>query len=119
MNRLKSKNGLTWVIAIFFLIALALVLVIVIPIIRSETNEDLNAMDQKYVVTAEKEASVRFIQDTKPFSEVYDTETKKFYSKSDARIKVTPYGSSKEHKGKYVLVTVDGNGNITSEWIAP
>lgn len=119
MSKLHSTKGISYIIVLLFIIAIALVLAIVIPIIRENANEDLNAMDDRYVATAEKEAKVLFSQDGSGFSAVFDTETKKFYSEQEAGYKVKPYGTSKEHRGKYILVTVDGSGNITSEWIKP
>lgn len=119
MSRLREKDGVAAVIVIIFFIALALVLMIFTPIISNRADEELNAIDEKYVNTAEKEAKILYAQYNEAFSEVFDAETKKFYKINDARKSVNPYGSSKEHIGKYILVTVDEKGSVTYEWISP
>ena len=119
MNRLRSTKGISYVVVIFAVIALALVLLIIIPIMQNSAEENLKTLDEQYVATAEKEAKVLFIQNGTAFSAVFDTETKKFFSEKEARFNVNPYGMSRQHRGKYILVTIDESGNISSKWIKP
>lgn len=82
-------------------------------------NDRANEVDEQYITAAEKEATVIYLNDFKGFTAVFNTETKKFVDVSEAKKTVNPYGTSEEHKGKYLLITVDNDGKVSSEWVTP
>ncbi|MBE5841659.1 MAG: hypothetical protein E7304_09650 [Butyrivibrio sp.] len=119
MNKTYWKKGISGIFIILLIILIALLIVILAPIISRDANDELNAMDNSMVVAAEKQAKVLYLQDLKAFKLVFDSQNKKFIDPSVAKRTVTPYGNSKEHSGKYILVTVDAEGNISSKWVSP
>jgi len=106
-------------VVLFFVVAICLVAIIAYPIANKATNDRANSVDEGYLTAAEKEAKVLYLGNYKGFTAVFDTESKKFIDEKTAKKTVNPYGTSKEHQGKYLLITVDDNGDVTSEWITP
>jgi competence protein ComGC len=107
------------VVIFLVIVAVALLLIIIVPILIRNSDTVLDTTDQKLVETAEYQANIEYQQSPHAFAAVYDGERKKFVDQKAARTTVTPYGTSKDHQGKYILVTVDKDGNISSEWILP
>lgn len=116
---IKSQSGTSRIIYIFGLITLALVIVAFISFTNRKVDSVMNKVDKEQVIFAERQAEIEFQQNRKAFSLVFDTENKKFVDKKTARSTVKPYGTSKEHKGMYLLVTVDEEGDVSSQWISP
>ncbi len=116
---MNNSKGISRFVVIFVVIAVALVGVIVLPIINNIADDRANEVDAQYITTAEKEATVQYLNNYEGFTAVFDTETKKFVDESTAKKTVNPYGTSEEHQGKYLLITVDDKGNVSSEWITP
>jgi len=119
MKSMNNSKGISRAIVIFGIIAVALVGLIVYPIIQKSANDRANEVDSNYITTATKEAQVQYLNNYKGFTAVFDTETKKFVDETDAKKTVNPYGTSKEHQGKYLLITVNDKGNVSAEWITP
>jgi ABC-type bacteriocin/lantibiotic exporter with double-glycine peptidase domain len=118
-QKLKSHHGSNHIIVILGLVAIVLLLMIAIPVVKNNTDNKMNNVDEEQIVYAEHQASIEYQKNYKPFTAVFDTETKQFVDKRTARMSVKPYGSSKEHQGMYLLITVDKDGNISSQWISP
>ena len=106
---------------IYLLLAIIIIIatVLIWKISSQKLDDKLSSFDESQVEFAEHQASVEYQKNYKPFTAVFDTETKKFVDKRTARMSVKPYGSSKEHQGMYLLITVDKDGNISSQWISP
>jgi hypothetical protein len=119
LKKIKSQSGTSRIIYIFGLIALALVMFIVLSKTTTKVDSGMDSVDKEQVIFAERQAEIEFQQSRKAFSLVFDTNNKRFVDKKTARSTVTPYGTSKEHQGKYLLVTVDEEGGISSKWISP
>lgn len=118
-QKLRSHQGLSQIFFIFGLIAIVLLLMIAIPVVKNNINNKMNDVDEEQIVFAEHQALLVYQANNEAFTAVFDTETKKFVDRKKARTTVTPYGTSKEHQGMYILITVDENGKISSEWISP
>ena len=114
-----SSKGLSRLTFIVALIAIALLLIIFVPIISSKINSKTEDVDTEQVIFAQRQAKVEYQTNHEAFRAVFDTETKKFVDEKTARTTVMPYGTAPENLGKYLLVTVDKSGNVTTEWIAP
>ena len=119
MIRQRLKRGSTRLTFLVVCIAFLLALMILVPKILQKSNSKMSELDIKQVEFAEHQASIEFQQNNKSFTAVFDTENKKFVDRKKARTTVTPYGTSTEHQGMYILITVDEDGNISSEWISP
>lgn len=119
MCKLKSSRGIATLVVILVIIAAVLIGFIVVPKVVKFTNARYDEIDNGYITAAEREARVIFMQDGDAFTKVFNTETKKFVERSYARAYVNPYGTSKAHKGMVLLVTVDKDGDITTEWVIP
>ena len=119
ITRLKSNKGVSRLIVIVAVIAIALVGLVILPLANKYANDRANETDAYYVTTAEREARVEFIQNRMTIEKVFNTENKKFVDPKEAKKTVKPYGTSKEHLGKYLLVKVDEDGNITTTWVTP
>lgn len=119
MNKAFSKKGISNVFVILLLIIVVLLFVIIFPLLKQDANKDLLAMDKRLEETAIKQAAVLYLQDGGNTSMVFDAETKKFFDPKEARTKVKPYGNSEENQGKYILVTVDSQGNVSTKWTTP
>lgn len=115
----RQKRGSTRLTFVVVCIAFVLVLLILVPKVLQKSNSKMSELDIKQEEFAEHQASIEFQQNNKSFTAVFDTENKKFVDQKKARSTVTPYGTSKEHQGMYILITVDENGNISSKWISP
>ena len=118
-TKIKSKSGMSLVVLITFIVALVLVLIIVIPIALGYANGKMNDLDSEQVTFAERQARVEYQTNNKAFSAIFDTENKSFVDEKVARTTVTPYGTSEENIGKYLKVTVDEKGNVSTTWISP
>ena len=107
--------------AFYLLLTISVIIVaaLVWIITSQKIDEKLISLDNSQVEFAEHQASIEYQKNYKPFTAVFDTETKQFVDKRTARMSVKPYGSSKEHQGMYLLITVDKDGNISSQWISP
>ena len=116
---LKSSKGISRMIVILVVVALALIAMIAYPVINRVANNRAKEVDAQYITTAEKEAAVQYLNNYKGFTAVFDTETKEFVDESTAKKTVNPYGTAEEHQGKYLLITVDDKGNVSSEWVSP
>ena len=119
MNVLKKTKGISRMVVLLVIVAALLVAAIVYPIARNASNNRANEVDAQYITTATKEAQVQYLNNYKGFTAVFDTETKQFVDESTAKKTVNPYGTSEEHQGKYLLITVDDSGNVSSEWATP
>ncbi len=119
MRNSNQNKGMSRLVVLVMIAAIALVGAIIIPIVMKEANETANETDAYYVSTAKREAKVEFLQTKNAVEKVFDTETKKFVDPETAKKTVNPYGTSKEHQGMYLLVKVDEEGNITTTWIKP
>lgn len=119
MDTIKSNSGVSRILVVFILLALVLVGMIVYPILKNVSNDRANEVDNQYITTATKEAQVQYLNNYKGFTAVFDTETKQFVDESTAKKTVNPYGTSEEHQGKYLLITVDDEGNVSAEWVTP
>ena len=121
MNKVRDGKGIARTVALFALIAFVLVAIIAIKIIRSNAEETLIDMDNAIVTSAEREALVNYMQDDSLTDTVavFDIETKKFIEPATAKQTVKPYGNSKEHRGKYLLITFGEDHSISSKWVAP
>lgn len=119
LKKIKSQSGTSRIIYIFGLIALALGIIAFISFTNRKVDSGMNKVDKEQVIFAERQAEIEFQQKRKAFSLVFDTENKKFVDKKTARSTVKPYGTSNEHKGMYLLVTVDEEGDVSSQWISP
>lgn len=117
--KLESHNGLSRMVIIVGLVALVLLLTVFIQFFSSKVGNGMNDLDQKQVTFAVRKATLEYEVNRRAFTSVFDTENKTFVDQRTARSSVTPYGTSKENQGKYILVTVDDDGNITTEWISP
>ena len=115
----KLSCGMSRLVVILAIIAVALIGLIAYPISKSIMNNRANEVDANYITTATKEAQVEYLNNYKGFTAVFDTETKKFVDETTAKKTVNPYGTSKEHQGKYLLITVNDKGDVSAEWITP
>ncbi|WP_155829693.1 hypothetical protein [Butyrivibrio sp. AC2005] len=119
MMKLKGSKGLSRVVVLIALIALALVAIIVVRIARNNINNSLEDMDNEIVIAAERKASLELVQNDLFTEAVYDAENKKFVDPLKAKTTVVPYGSSKEHQGKYLLITIAEDQSVITEWVKP
>ena len=119
LRKMKSDRGAARLIVYMAIVAVILLGIIIIPKILNYTDNKLQAVDDDYAIAAEHQAEVLFLQTGEAFSMVYDAKNKTFVEEKDAKRIVTPYGTVKEHKGHYLLVTVDEMGIISSKWITP
>jgi type III secretory pathway component EscR len=117
--KLIQQDGISRIVVVIFLVAILLVGMIFYPIVMKSANNRANEVDAQYITTATKEAQVQYLNNYKGFTAVFDTETKQFVDESTAKKTVNPYGTSEEHQGKYLLITVDDSGNVSSEWVTP
>ncbi len=115
----NDSRGVSRAVAILLITALVLVAIIAVPIINGISDRRMAAVDSQYVNTATKEARVLYLNNYKGFTAVFDTESKKFIDEKTAKKTVNPYGTSKEHQGKYLLITVNDKGDVSAEWITP
>ncbi|WP_029324008.1 hypothetical protein [Butyrivibrio sp. AE3004] len=121
MDKIKDSRGIARTVALFALIAFVLVAIIAIRIIRIQAEKKFEDMDETIVASAEREAQVNYLQDDSLYDTVavFDIETKKFIEPAKAKQTVKPYGNSKEHQGKYLLITFEEDHSISSKWVAP
>ncbi|WP_026509068.1 MULTISPECIES: hypothetical protein [unclassified Butyrivibrio] len=121
MDKIRNSKGIARAVAILALIAAVLVAIIVYRIVRINTEKPLVEMDETIVISAEREALVNYLQDDSLTGTVavFDIESKKFIEPATAKQTVKPYGNSKEHKGKYLLITFGEDHSISSKWVAP
>ena len=119
MDMIRNQKGISRLVVLVAMIALALVAVIAIKAILNTTEKALEDVDAQLVVTAEHEALLEHTRNDLITEVVYDAENKSFVDPNEAKIKVEPYGSSKKNKGKYLLITIIDDDNISSQWVTP
>ena len=114
-----NARNISKITFIIILLTFGVFALIIVMLISDNLNSKLYDIDTQQEIYAEHQASIEYQKNYKPFTAVFDTETKQFVDKRTARMSVKPYGSSKEHQGMYLLITVDKDGNISSQWISP
>lgn len=121
MDKIRNSKGIARTVVLFALIAFILLAIIAIRIIRGNAEETKISMDETIVTSAEREALINYMQDDSLTNTVavFDIETKKFIEPATAKQTVKPYGNSKEHQGKYLLITFGEDHSISSKWVAP
>ena len=119
MEKFKSQKGISRMVVLVAVIAVALIAIIAIRQFTRGTEQVLEDMDNRIVIAAERKAKLEYMQNDLINQVVYDAENKKFVDPEKARFSIEPYGSAKDHKGKYLLVTIENGENISSEWVAP
>ena len=119
MNIVKNQKGISRILVLVAAVALALIVVIIIRVVMIKTEQVLEDMDSQIVIAAEHKAKLEYTANDSLREAVYDNENKVFVDPMEARTTIEPYGSSKKHKGKYLLVTIDAGENVSSEWITP
>ncbi len=112
-----NTRGISRAVVLLALIAVALIIAIAVPILQGKSDSAARDVDDLYVQAAMDEAHLRWMQEYKAFSAIYDSENKKFIDTGSRRTLVTPYGTAKEHEGMVLFVKVDGDGNISTKWI--
>ena len=112
-----NQKGISRAVVLLSIIALMLLIAIAVPIVLSKTEQVAKDMDDLYVKAAEDEAYLRWVQDSKPFSGIYDTENKKFIEGNQDISEVTAYGTSKGHEGQVIYLKIDEKGNISTKWV--
>ncbi len=115
--QLSNNRGVSRAVVLLALIAAALLIAIIVPVVQNKNDDYARSVDDLYVKAAEDDAYLQWIQTEKPFSAIYDSENKKFIEAEIGRNIIPPYGTSREHEGMVVYVTVDDNGNIRTKWV--
>ncbi len=116
-EKVLNRRGISRAVVLLTIIALALIIAIAVPIVRSKTQNVAGDMDDLYVRTATDDAQLRWMLDNRSFTAIYDSENKQFVDIATGMKQVPPYGTAKEHEGMVILVKVDESGNITTKWI--
>ena len=115
--KVLNRRGIARAVVLLAVIALALIIAIAVPLVLKRTQSVAKDVDALYIQAAEDDAYLRWVQDGRPFSAIYDSENKRFIDIEGGMKKVDPYGTSKEHEGMVVYVKVDANGNIKTRWV--
>ena len=117
--KLTSEKGKVRTGFVVILFAAALLILITLLFVFQRANGELGFIDSRVVSVVEYQAKLEYQQKFEAFSAVFDTRTRQFVDEKTAKRTVKPYGSSKEHRGMYLLVDVDEEGNVSSKWISP
>ncbi len=112
-----NRKGIARAVVLLAVIALALIIAIAVPLVRSKTQGVAKDMDDLYIRAAEDDSYLRWVQEGRPFSAIYDSENKRFIDIEGGMKKVEPYGTSQGHEGMVIYVKVDENGNIKTRWV--
>jgi competence protein ComGC len=119
IKKLNDERGISGLMFIIVVLAILVLCIVIVPKVFTKGDSKLSELDNEQIEFAERQANIEFQQNHKAFEGVFDTENKRFVDQKKARSTVTPYGTSKEHQGMYIIITVDENGNISSRWISP
>ena len=119
MRRLFSTKGVSRIVVLAVALAIALVLLVAISFFKKGTESTLQDMDRQVEIAAEHEARLIYTQNDMLEEAVYDAENKTFVDPKEAINSVEPYGSSKEHQGKYLLIIFGEDENIILKWVNP
>ena len=119
MDIVNNQKGISRIVVLVAFIAVALIVIIVIRMFGNGAEQALEDVDEQLVITAEHEARLEYTRNDLISEVVYDAENKTFVDPMEARTLVTPYGSSKKNKGKYLLITITDGENISSQWVKP
>ncbi|WP_408069801.1 hypothetical protein [Butyrivibrio sp. JL13D10] len=119
MGKLSNSRGVSRILVLAIVIAIALIVVVIVKSFNGKTDDALEDMDRQVQITAEHEARLLYTQNDLLEKMVYDAQNKTFVEPEEAVIKVEPYGSSEDHKGKYLLIIFGDDQKVTSKWVKP
>ena len=119
MRKLFNSKGLSRIVLVAIVFAIALVVLVAIKVATMKTESTLQDMDRQVEIAAEHKARLAYTQNDMLEKMVYDATNKTFVDPMEAVSTVEPYGSSKEHQGKYLLIVFGDEENITLEWVNP
>ena len=111
-----DQKGMARAVVLLAVIATALLIAIVVPVVRQRTDAAAKDMEDLYEQAAKDDAYLVFVQEGKSFTAIYDSENKRFVDERSSSERVNPYGVTKEHEGMILIVTVDTGGNIKTRW---
>ena len=114
-----NRRGVSRAIVILSIIAAALIIAILTPVVMNAIDGKARDADALHVQTAINSARLRFVQENVPFNALYDSENKQFVDVGTGVEKVEPYGNSKEHEGQVIYLRVDENGEVFTKWVYP
>ena len=114
-----NRRGISRAVVLLTLIAVAIIIAIAVPVVQSKMESAARDADTLHEITAENSAKLRFVQEGIPFSAIYDCENKQFVDFGTGVSFVEPYGNSKIHEGKVLLVRVDESGKVYTKWVNP
>ncbi len=112
-----NTRGIARAVVLLAVIALALIIAIAVPLVQKRTQGVAKDMDDLYIQAAEDDSYLRWVQEGRPFSAIYDSENKRFVDIENGMKMVNPYGTSEQHEGMVIFVKVDVNGNIKTRWV--
>ncbi len=120
MRKLSNTKGLSRIVLLAIVLAIALIVVVVIKVVNMRTESALQDMDRQVEIAAEHEARLVYTQNDMLDKMVYDAQNKIFVDPMEAKSTVKPYGSSKEHQGKYLLIAFsEDDNNVVLQWVNP
>lgn len=114
-DKIQSNRGTARLVVILAVIAVALALVAVVPIVHQISQARLRKVDEEYITTATRMARQEYLADYKGFTMAFDSVNKKFVELSKAD-EVPDYANAEIHEGQILLVTVTNDGDISVDW---
>ncbi len=118
-EKVLNRRGTSRAIVILAIIASALIIAILVPVVMNALDGKAREADDLHVQTAVNSARLRFVQENVPFNALYDSENKRFVDIGKGTEKVEPYGNSKQNEGKIIYLRVDENGDVYTKWVYP
>jgi len=120
MQKKINAHRLASILIIILSVAIAIMLILIFTPILDNLKERLYvAIDNNQERTAYDSANIRFTSDGS-FTAIYDYAGKDFVDEVGSMREfdsITPYGSSKDHVGKVILVRGGESGDIELTWI--
>lgn len=117
-KKLKKSGGFTLIEMLIVVAIIAILIAVSIPLVSGSLNKARKATDAANERAAKAAAIITYMTD-----DDFDPDTTYYYDAVEGDLKSTDgatpqaYGQCSDHKGGYITVKIDVDGNITTlEW---